>query len=336
MATLRDVAARAGVSVGTVSRILSPAGSIVVRPETRERVLAAATALDYRPNRMAAALRTRRSRVLATFLPEPQNPGWAGMLGAIQEVAAQADHLLAVADVRGPSLDPDVFARYALESRVDGVLLATGLLGDDLVRRLAGSGLPILAVGSRYRSLAGSVTMRDASASGLAVRHLAERGHERIGFVSGVRSTDIVRRRERGFRKAMRERQLPISVGSLIRGEGTLESSYGVTRRALRLGRHERPTALLAINLMSALGVRAAGLDEGLRLPEELSLVTFDDHVVEDHIHPPLAALRMPMAEMGALAAKMLLGAIEGVPMHHVVVTTSPMLIARESVRGPG
>jgi LacI family transcriptional regulator len=335
VATLKDVAARAGVSIGTVGRILSPGGDIVVRPETRERVLAAAAALEYRPNRMAAALRTRRSRVMAVFLPEPQNPGWAGMLGAMEDVAAEADHLLAIADVRGPSLGPDVFARYALESRVDGVLLATGLLGEELVTRLTGSGLPILAVGSRYESLSGSVTMRDAWASGLAVAHLAERGHERIGFVAGIASTDIVRRRVSGYVDAMRDRGLEMRDSWLIAGEGTLDSSYAVTRRTLRKRVAERPTALIAINLMSALGVRQAALDSGLALPDDLSLVTFDDHVVEDHVDPPLTSIRMPMDRMGAEAATMLLGAIDGAPMRHVVVRARPVLVPRGSVSRP-
>jgi LacI family transcriptional regulator len=335
VATLKDVAAAAGVSVGTVSRILSPVGDIVVRPATRERVLATAAALEYRPNRMAAALRTRRSRVMAVFLPDPQNPGWAGMLGAIQEVAAEADHLLAIADVRGPSLGPAEFARYALEARVDGVLLATGLLDEELVSRLAGSGLPIIAVGSRYEALAGSVIMRDSWASGLAVAHLAEHGHERIAFVAGVVSTDIVRRRVSGYLDAMSERGLPVREDWVVRGEGTLDSSHEATKQVLATGGPERPTAIIAINLMSALGVRAAALDAGLALPDDLSLVTFDDHVVEDHFDPPLTAIRMPMAEMGAEAATMLLRAIEGTHMRHTVVRARPVLVRRESVAGP-
>lgn len=336
MATLRDVAARAGVSVGAVSRILKGNGGIVVRPDTRRRVLEAVQELSYRPNRLATGLRTRRAGSIALFLPEPQNPGWADMLGAIQAETARVDNLLAIADVRGPALDPTVFARYALEARVDGVLLATGMLHERLVRRLAESGLPLLPVGSRYRSLAASVTMRDADASAMAVEHLVGLGHRRVAFLSGIAGTDIVRRREVGFMEAMRALGLRGMRFPTHGTGGTLEDSRAAAVELLSRPGRQRPTAAVAINLMSALGLRGAAVGLGLRIPDDLAIVAFDDHVVAEHTDPPLTTLWMPMAEMGAQAVRMLLASLDGGALEHRVISTAPRLVVRASTAGRG
>ena len=339
MATLREVAARAGVSVSTVSRVVRADPTLVIRPETRRRVLDAAEAVRYRPNLNAAALRTRRSKTIALFLPEPQNPGWAPMIAAIQEAAALADYLVAVADVRGAAIDPDVFARYALESRVDGVLLATGLLDDELVAVLADRGLPLLPVGSRYQRVDASVTMADAAGSKLGVDHLVALGHRNIAFVGGFSETDIIIRREAGYRDAMRCHQLDIDERWIVGGPAEVDGeswSRGAAPRLLELPPDVRPTGVITANLVMALGLRTAAANARLRVPGDLSVVTFDDHPIERHLDPPLTAIDMPMAALGTTAMTMLLGAIEGESMRHVVLPDEPRLVLRASTLAPG
>lgn len=324
MATLRDVARLAGVSVGAVSRVLGNDPTLVVREETRARVLDAAAALHYRPNRMATGLRTRRARVIALFLPEPQNLGWAEMLAGVGEAATAADQLLAIADVRGPVVDPDVFGRYAYESRVDGVLLATGLLTGEQMAQLAARGLPIVALGSRYPGLGASVVMREEDGAALAVRHLAELGHRRIAFVAGHRETDIVARRERGVREAMR------ACGP---GDGDVVDPgeiLGVLRRS-----RSRPSALIAANLTTALEAYRAAAMVGLRVPADLSVVTFDDHPIADHLAPPLTRLRMPMRALGLTGVRSLLAAIEGDPPGDLTLDDAPELVVARSTAAP-
>lgn len=319
MATLRDVARRAGVSVGAASRVLGKDPTLVVREETRSRVLEAAAALNYRPNRMATGLRTRRAKVIALFLPEPQNLGWAEMLAGVGAAATDADQLLAIADVRGPVVDPEVFGRYAYESRVDGVLLATGLLSDEQVRELASRGLPIVALGSRYRGIASSVVMREEDGAALAVQHLAGLGHHRLAFVAAHRGTDIVARRERGVAAAARDCGLeppavvdPTAVSALLRSR-------------------TRPTALVTANLTTAIDAVAAATAAGLRVPDDLSIVTYDDNPIAAHLAPPLTCIRMPMRELGLGAVAALLEAIEGGEPGDTVVETVPVLVVRGS-----
>jgi LacI family transcriptional regulator len=176
LVTLRDVAALAEVSLATAARVLRDDPTLRVRPETRDHVLAAAKALRYRPNRLASGLRTRRSGTIAVFLPEPRNLGWGPMLEGIEHVADEASHLVALSDIRGPALRPDVFARYALEGRVDGALVAPSTLSDALLGRLAAAGMTLVTFG-RTRIVPGSVTMQDDVGTCLAVDHLLELGH---------------------------------------------------------------------------------------------------------------------------------------------------------------
>ena len=324
MATLRDVARLAGVSVGAVSRVLGNDPTLVVREETRARVLDAAAALQYRPNRMATGLRTRRAKVIALFLPEPQNLGWAEMLAGVGEAATAADQLLAIADVRGPVVDPDVFGRYAYESRVDGVLLATGLLTGEQMAQLAARGLPIVALGSRYPGLGTSVVMREEDGAVLAVRHLVEPGHRRIAFVAGHRETDIVARRERGVQDAMRACGLADSeVVDPVDVVGTL-------RR-----RRSRPGALITVNLTTALEAYRAAAAAGLRVPDDLSVVHSDAHPRAAHLAPPLTRIRMPMRALGVNGVRSLLAAIEGELPGDLTLEDAPQLVLGGSTAPP-
>lgn len=325
MATLRDVAQVAGVSVGAVSRVLGNDPTLVVREETRVRVLAAAEALNYRPNRLATGLRTRRAKVIALFLPEPQNLGWAEMLAGVGEAATAADQLLAIADVRGPVVDPDVFGRYAYESRVDGVLLATGLLTDAQVAQLASRGLPIVALGSRYPGLGASVVMREEDGAAMAVAHLAALGHERIAFVAGHRETDIVARREQGVTAAMRDRGL----GAPIVVDPTDLASLLTQPSA-------RPTAFVTVNLTTALDALPVMATAGLTVPANVSLLTFDDHPIASHLAPPLTCIRMPMRDLGIAGVASLLAAIEGNDPGDVLVGAAPVLVERGSTGTAG
>jgi len=336
LSRLKDVAAHAGVSIGTVARVLREDPALVVRPETRSRVLLSAAALDYRPNRLASGLRTRRAGTIALFLPDPHNLGWTDMVVGIEKTVVAFDALLATADVRGPNLNPDIFARFVLERRVDGVLVAVGLLDDELVARLAMRGMPMVAINSRTEAVAGSVVMADEQGSRLAVRHLADLGHTRIGHVTGTLFADVTRRREQGYRDAMAGLGLVIEPGWIGHGPPTEAGAQQVTSEMLALPVERRPTGILCANLTAALGAHTALRAHGYRAPADMSVIAFDDHPIEEHLDPPLTVVAMPMAEMGARGARMLFDAIAGVPVHHVVIDDQPRLMIRASTSALG
>lgn len=335
MATLRDVASSAGVSIATAARVLRGDPTLVVRPETRARVEQAATTLSYRPNGAARGLRTRRSGTLAVFLPDPQNIMWIEMLRGVERAAADRDYLVVVADAHGPTLDPDQLGRLVLERRVDGMLLAFALLRDELVDQIASQDLPFVPVNSRSATVSGSVTMDDAAGSRLAVRHLVELGHRRIALLGGRRDTGVGRRREAGFTEAMDEAGLDVDPDLVRAGDFTERTAVVLASELLALPPGRRPTAIYAVSLPTALGVLAAIRAAGLHVPGDVSVVTMDDHDLLDHLDPPLSAIRMPMAQMGALATEMLLDAVGGEPIHHAVVPDEPVLVVRRSTRPP-
>lgn len=335
MSTLRDVAALAGVSVATAARVLRRDPTLVVRAETRQRVLEAARRLDYRPNQAARGLRTRRSGTIAVFLPDPQNIMWIAMLRGIEAAAATRDCLVVVADAHGPALDPEQLGRLVLERRIDGMLAAFARVHDDLVAQLAVRSLPLVPINSRSDNIDGSVTMDDVTGSRLAVEHLLSLGHARIAFVAGREDTDVGRRRLAGYLEAMKTHAAAVDPEWVAVGDFTERTAQELALRLMDLPAHRRPTAVYTVNLASALGVRSSITRVGLRIPEDVSLVTMDDHPILDHLAPPLTSIRMPMRRMGEVAAQMLIEAIGGVPIRHHVVPDPPQLVARASSTHP-
>lgn len=335
MATLKDVAELAEVSVATAARLLRGDPSITVRPATRDRVVAAAQQLNYRPNRLASGLRTRRAGTIAVFLPDPRNIGWTEMLDGIEVEAEAAAHLVAISDIRGPAFDPDTFGRFALEGRVDGAIVAVSLIANELLGRLAATGMALVPINGRSAAVSASVTMADAAGSRLGVDHLLALGHRRIGHVTGTAQADVAHRREIGYRDALVAAGIGPEEAWVGRDAFTIDGARRATARLLALPADRRPTAILATNLTMALGVQAELRTHGLRVPGDMSLVTFDDHPLEDHLATPLTALRMPMRVMGEVAARMLFASMVGEPLRHVVVPDDPVLVVRASTAVP-
>ena len=335
MTTLKAVAAHADVSLATAARVLRADPTLSVRPATRERVLAAARELGYRPNRVASGLRTRRTGTIAIVLPDPQNVMWAETLRAIERAAGERDYVVVVTDAHGPTLDATQLGRFVLEGRMDGLLVAFATIGDELVAQIAGRGLPLVPINSRSDIVNGSVTMDDATGSRLAIDHLVGLGHESIAFLAGRTDTDVGRRREAGYRAAMANHGLPIEPDWILPGDYTERTAASLGRALMAAPAGARPTAVYAVNLPSALGFRAAARESGGLIPDDLSLVTMDDHPFLDHTDPPLTAVQMPMAEMGELGTRMLIDVVGGGTMRHVVTTAAPRLIVRHSTAAP-
>ena len=335
MTTLKDVAAAAGVSLATAARVLRDDPTLTVRPATRERVTTAATSLGYRPNRVASGLRTRRTGTIAVVLPDPQNLAWSQMLRGVERAAAARDYVVVVADAHGPTLDPDLLGRFVLEGRMDGLLVAFATIEDALIDQIVGRGLPLLPINSRAETVPGSVTMGDATASALAIDHLVDLGHRRIGFLAGRADTDVGRRREAGFRGALDAHGLAVEPRWVLAGDYTARTAEALAADLFATPAAERPTALFTVNLQSALGVLSAARTSGIRLPEQLSIATVDDHPILDHTDPPLTAVAMPMEEMGAAGATLLIDVVGGAPARHVVTSTPPRLVVRRSTVRP-
>jgi len=325
--TLRDVAAAAGVHVSTVSKVLGETG-IVVRPETRDRIMTAVRELRYRPNASARSLRLKRTGALGMLIPDFTNPVYATIVRGAVRRAEELGYVMLLAEIRANA--PEAYRHLVLENRIDGLIIATARASGSLARELRRENVPHVFVNRRVRGARRSVTVDDAAGAALAAEALYARGHRRIGMIAGPNDTDTARRRAAGFTRACAR----MGVKPLVSREQPYTREGGFAAMESLLARQRKPTGVFASNLLAGIGALAALHQHGFEVPGDVSLVTFDDESAE-FTHPPLTAVRFPLSEMGALAVDELKRVLAGEEPSDVVVQTPPVLVERASLGPP-
>jgi LacI family transcriptional regulator len=325
--TLRDVAAAAGVHVSTVSKVLGDSG-IVVRPETRDRILAAARELRYRPNASARSLRLKRTGALGMLLPDFTNPVYATIVRGAVRRAEDLGYVMLIAEIRENA--PRAYRHLVLENRIDGLIIATARASGSLARELRNENVAHVFVNRRVRGARSSVTVDDEAGAALAAEALHAHGHRRIGMLAGPYATDTARRRLAGFTRACGR----LGVKPMVSAEQPYTRAGGFAAMESLLVHRSRPTGVFASNLLAGIGALAALHQHGLDVPRDVSLVTFDDESAE-YTHPPLTAVRLPLSEMGARAVDELHRVLAGETPSDVVVEIEPVLVERASVGPP-
>ncbi len=305
VATIKDVAARARVSVMTVSRVLND--ERYVSDDKRERVLAAVAELDFRRNRSARGLPGSRTYVVALVVGYV--PGYTAAVewGAIHECRRKDYHLAVV------SPDPEIAdtgqAIQALLAtrRADGLILLPPLANDEgVLGMLEASGHPYVRVAPDDQlDRAPSVRIDERAAAAELVEHLLDLGHQRIGFVRGPANHGGSARRYRGYALALSERGLEVDEGLVRQGDFSFAS--GMAAGQSLLGMDRRPTAIFASNDAMALGVVSAASRAGLAVPHQIAVAGFDDTEAARQTWPMLTTIRQPLAAMGEAAAELLI-----------------------------
>ncbi|MEO7121862.1 MAG: LacI family DNA-binding transcriptional regulator [Lacisediminihabitans sp.] len=331
MATLSDVAARAGVSVSAVSRVLSKSPSSRVSDATRRRIEDAARELDYRPNFAARALKLSRTNVIALVVPDVTNAIFSELMRGIDERAQELGYMVLLARAESMQHQAESLAHLVGQSKVDGVIVQ---LGDSMttayLTALVQSQIPALVVNSRRLGGVGSVTLPDEAGAAAAVQHLASLGHRRIGLVGGLASTDSAQRRATGFAGAMADAGLPVPAEYLT-GFG-YESAQGRAALSQLATLVEPPSAIVVANINAAFGVLLEAHAHGIRVPEDLSIVALHDAWTADNTWPPLTTVRMPLYELGKASMAAMFERIHSGVITDVVITDpAPELVLRES-----
>jgi LacI family transcriptional regulator len=326
MATISDVAARAGVSVATVSRTLN--GNATVDPGLAARVRAAAAELGYQPNGLARSLRKRKTAVLALIISDVENPFFTSIARGVEDVAMAAGYsvVLCNSDER---LDKE--RRYldvAVEERVAGVVLSPTAAGTN-VDALLSRGTPVVAVD---RPLPGvdQVLVNTRLAAGEATAHLIRSGYEHIGCVTGPAGVRTADDRLAGYRDALGGAGRDEDPRLVRRADYRAE---GAGRAAAEMLASGPVDALLVANSTQAIGVLDALRAAGARLGTDVGVVAFDDAPWATLIDPPLTVVAQPAYELGAVAARLLLHRIEGATSEPVTRTLAAALIERGSSR---
>ena len=330
---LADVARAAGVGTSIASRVLNGDPTVSIRLETRERILAAARELRYRPNAFARGLKLARTMTLGIIANVAYYHEMAEILMAVERAAADAGYVMLIADTADFVGRGEAYHRLLLERRVDGLLIASILVTDGFVKELKEEGLPFVLLNRRLPGVGLSASVDDARGVQVAVEHLAALGHARIGYVAGQTSAEPVRRRLAGFRAGMRGAGLTVERAWVKETPPDDESVFRVTRELL--GERPRPTAIVVWSPTAAVPALAAARQSGLRLPEELSVVSYNDSPIAGYLDPPLTTVRMPLGEMAERSVECLLRTIAGERASSVVVRTPPALVERGSTAPP-
>lgn len=335
MATLSDVAARAGVSVSAVSRVLSDAPSARVSDQTRRRIHQAAEELGYRPNFAARALKFARTNVVGLVVPDLTNAIFTELMSGVEDEAHRRGYMVLLARAEGMPEGEESIPRLIGEGRVDGVLVQVGdnMRPQDLQTLVEGS-LPVVFVNSIHPQGAGSVVLQDELGMRLGTQHLIDLGHTRIGLLGGHPASDSAARREAGFRAAMADAGIEAPDGRVTRlGYDPRSGGIGLARLAALA---EPPTAVVVANVNAAHGALLEARRLGLRVPEDLSIVAMHDAWTAENAWPPLTTVRMPLYELGSAAMSAIFDRITGGVVADTVVTDpAPVLIERESTAPP-
>lgn len=330
--TQQDVARLAGVSRATVSYVLNGQTNsyVTITEETRERVLQAVNTLGYHPNAMAQSLRSGMTATVGLLIPDMHNPHyWQIAHGVEQAVQPQGyDMLLMSADLNP---DREVHILQALSRRrIDGLILLLTFPEHihQEIEMLVEQRKAIVLLNGPIPSIDGARTSYAAGARD-AMTHLYHLGHRRIGLIYGVAQSQLGLDRLNAYHDSLENFGLPLDEGLIVYCGTTLEDGYQAARRLLNLA--ERPTAVVVINDLLAIGALHASHECGLHVPQDISIVSFDDIAIAAYVNPPLTTVRMDAEELGRAAARLIFKRLQEPTLPPQEVFISSQLVVRAS-----
>lgn len=330
--TIYDVARLAGVSTATVSRLLNGTGQIA--PATRAAIEAAVEQLGYRPNTIARSLVTKSTQTIALLLPDITNPFYAALVSGIQEHALRQDHTMLLCTTEGDPEREEQYLGLLRAKQVDGALVDGLVLPPDRIARFVQDGFPIVCLDRDIESDAIPLVQVDNLAGGrLAADHLLSLGHSTIAHVTGPRALGISDERLRGYREALAAAGIAADPELVAEGRFTEQGGYEATRTLL--GRGAGFTAVFAGNDLSAIGVLHAIAESRRRVPEDVSVVGFDDLRLSAFTTPPLTTVQQPAAEIAQRATELLFDLAGGRNVETTRHLLEPRLVVRASTAPP-
>jgi LacI family transcriptional regulator len=324
--TIKEVAARAGVSVATVSRALNGIGP--VRKATYDRVMEAARALRFVPHSGARSLSTRTTHTVGLVMPELHGEFFSEVIrGADLAARKRGYHLI----VSGSHSNREEMASVirTMRGRVDGLLLMSPEVALGGILRELPAAMRVVTVNARTKGFP-SVTIDNCGGAETMVRHLAALGHRRVAFITGPAGNADATERLRGYREACGKQHIVCSPELEIDGDFTEESGYRAALKILALS--QRPTAIFAANDAMAAGALFALREQNVRVPEEMALAGFDDIPIARYVTPRLTTVTVAISELGRRAFELLLDSIAGKNGRRAPRETLPAsLVVRDS-----
>jgi LacI family transcriptional regulator len=337
LTTIQDVATRAGVSISTVSRVVT--GAVAVDPMTAERVREAIEALDYKPNLLARSFRRRVTHTLGLLVPDNSNPFFAELARTIEDAGFAEGYSVILCNSDLSPIKQEAYIDVLLAKRVDGLILASsGLIppvdGHDAVERILAAGVPCVVVDRDLGAMPVDQVLVDNLQGGyLAGRHLLELGHRCIACIVGPSDLTPSAGRIAGFRRALTDAGLEMPPSAFLRGDGRPAGGTAAVRELMRI--ESGITAIFAFNDAMAIGAIGELQRQGRRVPQDVAVVGFDDIPAAAAIFPAVTTVAQPIAELGTVGVQLILDRIAHpeAPTQRIELATT--LIVRESTAPP-
>lgn len=333
MATIHDVAKRAGVSVATVSGVMN--GSRYVSPELKERVLRAVEELDFTINQVARSLQSRSTHMIGMLVPDISDPFHANVVRVVEDSLKTAGYMLLLGNLRDRPEEQTRYLQILRSRQVDGVLIYMVPGFEDEVRKLVESRRPIVLMGREPGTFhADLVGIDHLTGSRMAVEHLISQGHRRIGLIPGPPGQPFTRSRIDGWAQALRDAGLQPGEHLISYGDYTIAGGQAAVAALLDLP--EPPTAVLAGNFHEVIGVLQILRQRKIARPKQLDVMSSHDSEVYDAFDPPISSVAQPVHELGTKATELLLRRIRqpGRPPEQVLLR--PQLHIRPTVPAIG
>jgi LacI family transcriptional regulator len=310
---LRDFARQAGVHPSTVSRVLSGDPTARLSGATRSRILDLAAVTGYRPNRLARSLKLQRTHILGMLIPDITNPFFSLMFRAVEDVAGAAGYNVILCNTDDSAARFEQHLRGLGEGHVDGLLIATVHRSDPPMEALHARRTPCVLVNRRRDATDDAwVIPDDRLGATLAVEHLVSLGHRRIAHIAGAADISTTAKRRSSFRVALADRGLAVDERLIVEGGLTEGAGAQGMTHLLALPAEDRPTAVFAANDLAALGAIEVAGAAGLSVPEDVSIVGYNDTPLAGRARPGLTTIRVPLYDMGRLATQILIEYLEG------------------------
>ncbi|MFC1777219.1 LacI family DNA-binding transcriptional regulator [Pseudomonadota bacterium] len=330
MATIYEVSKLAGVSLATVSRVINNSGT--VRPKTAQKVLAAIAELGYRPNSSAQSLASRRSNSVGILIPELYGPFFGQMLSSIESELQEAGKRVIITAGHSDEARERDCIDFLLSSSCDALILHVYSISDELLEELNNGPVPIVLLNRQLPQVAEKCIWLDNEHGGyIATKTLLEHGHRELAYISGPSWKIDSFKRLTGHKRALVEYDL--EYDETLTFEGNYEEASG--RQAMRqlLKKGIPFTGLVCANDEMAAGAMVVAREQGVNVPDDLSIIGYDNVSFTNYLHPKLTSIGCRITEMGQMAARMVLKNAYGEQNLPIINTFKPHLVMRESVK---
>ena len=300
---IKEIAKIAGVSVATVSRVLNHPDSVA--PDTKERILAVIKESDYTPNWFARGLNFNKTNTIGLLLPNILNPSYMEVAKGVEDVAHQKDYTTLLCNAENDLEKERKYLDSLMRRRVDGIVLVSSLLESEDVDAVKKQGIPVVLIGEN-RTIAGVPIVRIdcQNAAGKAVRHLVDIGYKNIAIIYGTTPEMENLRKIEGYKAALKEAKIPMKEDYVQGVANTVEGGYIAARKLIDMDK--RPQAIFTSSDLLAFGAIDAMRDFGIRVPEDIAIVGFDNIRMSNLIEPKLTTVEKPMHKMGVVGARLL------------------------------